>query len=353
MKKSFTFFFLMITIGLVSSCGKKEIESTTKTSIDESAIAIKLTAVEVGNYNLPIASSGLIGTETESRLSFKMPGIITRIFVKEGDAIMKGQLLASLDLTEIDAQVNQAKNSLDKSKRDVERSQRLLKDSAATLEQFQNLQTAYNVAQESYRIASFNKQFSTIHALSSGRVIKKFANEGELASAGSPILIVNTASQNDWIVKVGLPDVDWVRVRKNDKVKITTDAYPAAELSGVVNAINEGAELVTGLYQVEIKINPGNRKLASGLFAKVTIIPTGASKCWSVPIESIVEGQGKMAHVFVLSDDQKKVKKINVEVAYLENKKAFITKGLENVKDVITAGSAFLTENSTVTVTQK
>lgn len=353
MKKSFLLFFLIPIIGLVSSCEKKQTESAAKNSIDESAIAIKLTPVEVGDYNLPISSSGLISTETESRLSFKVPGIITKIFVKEGDAITKGQLLASLDLTEIDAQVSQAKNSLDKSKRDVERGQRLLKDSAATLEQFQNLQTAYNVAQESYRIASFNKQFSTIHALSSGRVIKKFANEGELASAGSPILIVNTASQNDWIVKVGLPDVDWVRVRKNDKVKIKTDAYPGVELSGIVHAVNEGAELATGLYQIEIKIDPSNRKLASGLFAKVTITPTGASKFWTVPIESIVEGQGKMAHVFVLSDDKKTVKKINVEVAYLENKKAFITKGLEEVKEVITGGSAFLTENSTVTVTQK
>jgi len=89
--------------------------------------------------------------------------------VKEGEDVSKGQLLASLDLTEIDAQVSQSKNNLEKTKRDLERGQRLLKDSAATLEQIQNLQTAFNVADENFRIASFNRQFSTIHANASGR----------------------------------------------------------------------------------------------------------------------------------------------------------------------------------------
>jgi RND family efflux transporter MFP subunit len=339
---------ILATAILVAACSKSKKENSTQSVLDESAIAVKVVPVEKGTYHLPISSSGLISTETESRLSFKVPGIITKILVKEGDAIANGQLLASLDLTEIDAQVSQAKNNLDKTKRDLERGQRLLKDSAATLEQFQNLQTAFNVAEESYRIASFNRQYSTIHALSAGRIIKKFASEGELASAGTPIFIVNTAGQNNWIVKVGLPDVDWVRVSKGDKVVVTNDAYPGVELTGEVGSINEGAELITGLYQVEIKIYPGKRKLASGLFAKVTIIPESATELWSIPIEAIVEGQGKMASVFVIQPDQKTVKKVPVQIAYLENKKVYITKGLEGINEVVAAGSAFLTENSSI-----
>ncbi|MGC4022693.1 MAG: hypothetical protein QM734_12475 [Cyclobacteriaceae bacterium] len=122
--------------------------------------------------------------------------------------------MASLDLTEIDAQVAQAKNNLDKTQRDLDRGKRLLKDSAATLEQIQNLTTAHNVAEESFRIASFNRQFSTIRANTSGKVIRKFANEGELVGSGTPVLMVNSSAQNEWIVKIGLPDVDWVRVEE-------------------------------------------------------------------------------------------------------------------------------------------
>ncbi len=40
---------------------------------------------------------------------------------------------------------------------------------------------------------------------------------------------------------------------------------------GDLNVINEGADLVNGLYQAEVRVKPGNKKLASGLFAKVEI----------------------------------------------------------------------------------
>lgn len=343
---------LAFTVGfLLTACGKKE-QPAQQQSIDESAIAVKLTPVQVSEYSLPIASSGLIATENESRLSFKIAGIVSKIYVKEGQSVTKGQLLASLDLTEINAQVSQAKNNLDKTKRDLERGQRLLKDSAATVEQLQNLQTAFQVADEAYRIATFNQQYATIRANQSGKVIRKLINEGELVSPGAPALIINAAAQNNWLVKIGLPDVDWVRVKIGDRVKVTTDAYPNTTFDGVVSTINEGADAVNGLYQAEVKVNPGNKKLASGLFAKVQIIPAEKTKLWIVPIEALVEGAGKQAYVFVASADQKTVRKVAVTIAYLEGTQAYLLGGVEEVLEVITAGSAFLTENSTITISK-
>jgi len=319
-------------------------------AIDDAAVAVRLTDVTEGDFSMPVVSSGLITTGTESRLSFKTGGIVTNILVEEGQAVTRGQLLATLDQTEIDAQVSQAKNNLEKTRRDFDRVDRLFKDSAATLEQFQNVKTAYDVANESWRIASFNKQYSTIHANANGRVIRKFVNEGELVSGGSPVLVVNSADENDWIVRIGLPDVDWVRIKKGDKAVVRTDAYPGEKFDASVSLINEGADLVSGLYVVEVKISPRGHKLATGLVANVDIIPSQQQKLKSIPIESIVEGSGSNAFVFVASDDQKTVKKIQVRVAYLLDNKAMISGGLDSVTKVVTAGSAFLTENSTIKV---
>jgi multidrug efflux system membrane fusion protein len=335
------------------TCSKQEEpKETSAIPVDESAIAVSLTAVKSGDYSLPVNSSGLINTETESRLSFKIPGIISKILVKEGEGVTKGQLLATLDLTEIDAQLAVTKNSLDKSKRDLERGERLYKDSAATLEQIQNLQTAYDVASDNFRITSFNRQYAMIHAPASGKVIKKFVNEGELITPGSSVLMVNTSAQNNWIVRVGLPDIDWVRVKKGDPAMITADAYPGVKFEGEVLAVNEGADPVNGLYQAEVRIKPNGKKLASGLFAKVSITPSGKGQNITVPIEAIVEGDGKNAFVFVANADGKTVKKIPVTVAYLAGNEAVITGGLEGISEVITGGSAFLTEHSTINITR-
>lgn len=338
---------------LLFTCTKQQAskEKQKKPLADESAIAVQLIPVTQGKFSLPIVSSGLISTETESKLSFKVGGIISKIFVEEGQSVTKGQLLASLNLTEIDAQVSQAKNNLEKLKRDVERINRLYKDSAATLEQQQNIQTALNVAQENYTIASFNKQFATIHATTSGKVIRKFANEGEQVSSAAPVFIVNSSANNNWIVKIGLPDVDWVRVKKGDPAKITLDAYPDVVFEGEVSLINEGADAINGLYQTEVKVRSNGRKLASGLFARVEIASSANQSLRGIPIEALIEGNGKDAYVFIANSNRTSVKKIPVRVAYITGDSAVISKGLENVSQIISAGSAFLTEFSTIQIT--
>jgi multidrug efflux pump subunit AcrA (membrane-fusion protein) len=75
---------------------------------------VQITDVEEGAFSMPVVSSGLITTGTESRLSFKTGGIVTSILVEEGESVTKGQLLATLDQTEIDAEVSQWKNNLER-----------------------------------------------------------------------------------------------------------------------------------------------------------------------------------------------------------------------------------------------
>ncbi len=355
MKKIFISIAVPLVIAAVLfTCGSKETTEATATAsaIDESAVAVRLSDVKEGEFSMPIVSSGLITTGTESRLSFKTGGIVTSILVEEGQTVSRGQLLATLDQTEIDAQVSQSKNNLEKTRRDLERIERLYKDSAATLEQFQNVKTSYDVANESWRIASFNKQYSTIRANSNGRVIRKYVNEGELVGPGSPVLVINSADENDWIVRIGLPDVDWVRVKKGDKAMVRTDAYPDEDFEAVVSLINEGADVVSGLYQAEVKITTQGRKLASGLVATVEIVPSSKRKLKSIPIEALVEGSGNNAFVFVASEDRKSVKKVPVRIAWIADGNAIISGGLEQTARVITAGSAFLTEFSSISVSE-
>lgn len=353
MKKVLLTLLVPIVLAVVLiTCAKQEKEQEKQAAplADESAVAVKLTSVKEGDYRLPIVSSGLISTGTESRLAFKVGGVVSKILVEEGETVAKGQVLASLDLTEIDAQVSQAKNNVDKTKRDLERVQRLYSDSAATLEQLQNSQTAYDVANEGHRVAMFNKQYSIIRATNSGKVLRKLVNEGELVGPGTPVFMVNAASENDWIVRVGLPDVDWVRVKKGDDAIVKTDAYPDEKFQAKVVLVSDGADPVSGLYPVEVQINPKGKRLATGLVANVEIVSSETQRLKSVPIEAIVEGNGAQAYVFVALENQQGVKKIPVKIAYLNGNDAMITSGLENVQQVITSGSAFLTEFSSIKI---
>jgi len=349
----FTLLVPVVMAAVLFTCSQQNKEADTgAVPLDEAAVAVRLSPVTEGQYHLPVVSHGIISTGTESRLGFKIGGVVAKVNVEEGASVVKGQLLASLNLTEIDAQVAQARNNFEKTQRDWERVQRLYTDSAATLEQWQNAQTAFQLAKESLEAATFNRHYASIRATTSGKVIRKLVNEGELVAPGTPVLVINAAAENDWIVRVGLPDVDWVRVKLGDKVSITTDAHRNKHLDGEVTLIGEGADPMSGLYTVEVKVNPAGTRLASGLVARVEITPSEVQPLKSIPIEALVEGTGNQAFVFVMQPDQKSVKKLPVTIAYLTNQEARIVSGLENVQQVVTGGSAFLTEYATVKVMQ-
>ncbi|GAB3999264.1 efflux RND transporter periplasmic adaptor subunit [Spirosoma daeguense] len=335
------------------SCGTKAGNDQAKQSTEtpeETVVPIKLTPVSTVVRAEPVLVSGLVSSAKEARLSFKIGGIINQMYVEEGQTVRKGQLLATLDLTEINAQVSQAQLAHEKAGRDLGRVKSLYADTAATLEQLQNATTGQNVAQQNLTIAQFNRSYAQIRATVDGTVTRKLTNTGEFISPGSSVYLISSNRPSDWVVRVGVSDKDWARLRIGNRASITLDAYPGQTFTGSVSELAQAADPVNKLYEVEVRIQPGGVKFAPGLFAKVTLTPAQSRSYALVPVEAIVEGNGKDGFVYVLADDQKHVRKTPVQIGFLDNDKVLLTNGLNGIKDVVTAGSAFLTEESTVVV---
>jgi RND family efflux transporter MFP subunit len=312
-------------------------------------IPVKLQPVTTGNHNRILQYSGLIASNSEAHLSFKIGGIISKIYVKEGDHVAAGQLLATLDLTEIDAQVQQATQNVEKSQRDEGRMTNLYRDTVASLEQLQNIHTQLTVATEVLRIARFNQQYARIQAATSGTILQKLMNEGEYASSGTAVLVFNgTGQQNDWVVRFGVSDKDWAILKKGDKATVTIDAYPDQPFSGVITKLAEGADPNGGTYAVEVTVAPGGHKLAPGLFCTLQLQPPASKSFLFIPASALAEGDGNRGFVYTLNDDKRTVRKIPVHIAWLQGDFIAISSGLENVQQVITNGVGYLTENSIV-----
>lgn len=176
------------------------------------------------------------------------------------------------------------------------------------------------------------------------------ANEGELTGPGTPIFYITSNRQGDWVVRVGVSDKDWARLKVGDKASVVLDAYPNETFTGSVKKLAPAADPMNKLYEIEVRINTNGKRFAAGLFAKVELKPAQSRPYVMVPIEAIVEGNGKEAFVYVLDDSRKKVKRIPVQIGFVDGDKVLVTNGLDNILEVITSGSAFLTESSSVVV---
>jgi len=339
---------IMLISLLITSCGKESKEKSLNELASE-VIPVKVISLQNSDNSSVVNATGLIATENEAKYGFKIGGVVERIFVTEGQTFKKGQLLATLKITEIEAQLSQVEMGYQKAKRDYARANNLYKDSVATLEQLQNAKTSLDIAIKSVDAVAFNKKYANIYANVDGFVTKKIANEGEIVSSGSAVLAINELkSNNNWIVKLGVTDRDWALISVDQKAKIKIDAFPNNSFQGIVLRKSLASDQSNGSFQIEIKIINSKEKFAVGMFAKASIETNSKSSFPIIPYEALIEADGNTAMVFV--PIKNKVKRIPISIESFNNDAVIVKSGLENYTEIITSNSAFLNESSIIKI---
>jgi RND family efflux transporter MFP subunit len=349
-----TTFHILIPAALMlvftaSSCGKEEkkiqIPSASET------IPVKVMNPTFSSQTGIVSAGGQFTTDDETILSFKTGGIISSVLVKEGDAVRRGQLLATLDLTEISALVNQARLGLEKAERDLKRATNLYRDSVATLEQLENARTARELAAQQLRAAEFNLQHAEIRAVNDGYILRKFANTGQLAGPGTPVFQTNGASSGKWLMRLGVSDREWAQIATGDSATITTDAFPGRTLTASVTRRAEAADPYTGAFIIELSVNtPVDVKPAAGMFGKATVYASAKQDAWEIPYTALLDGNAGEGFIFVTSDG-KTAEKIPVKIAAITGNSVRLSDGPKQGQQVIVSGSAYLTQGSLIRIT--
>ncbi|AXY73942.1 efflux RND transporter periplasmic adaptor subunit [Paraflavitalea soli] len=313
-------------------------------------IPVKTSAVSALALPQKISATGLVSTENEAKYSFKIGGVISSVLIEEGQFFRKGQLLATLNSTEIAAGVSQSSLNVEKAQRDHDRAVNLYKDSVFTLEQLQNTKTALDIAQKAKEAVSFNEHYSKIYAASDGFVSQKIANEGEVIGPGMPVLAINeTQRNNNYILRVGVTDKEWAMINLGQTSTVTLDGYEDKQIEAFVFRKSQVADRTLGSFQVELKLKLKDIKPAVGMFGKAEISTSQNENVKVVPYGSLVEADGDKAFVFT-PDGANKVRKIPVTISRVDNQQVYLKGGLDGVEEIVISNSAYLNEKSTIKI---
>lgn len=297
----------------------------------------------------PILTSGIVAPVSQMKLSFKTGGIISKIYVDEGMRVRKGQLLAKLDMREIEAQFNQAKSAYEKAQRDYKRAKKLYEDSVATKEQYQNAQTGLDMAKAGYEVAEFNYKYSSIKAPANGSILYRLAENRELIGPGQPVIVFGTTGR-EWLIRAGVNEKDLLRINLGDSAMVNFDAYPGKGFSAQVNEIAEAANPMNGTFEVELLVRKNDLPLKAGFVAKIKIYPSKGKRYITIPVESLVDADENSAYVYTPTVEKDSVKKLQISIAFIYHDKIAVDEGLKENTEVITNGSSYLNENSLIRI---
>mgnify|MGYP001571064119 FL=1 len=212
------------------------------------------------DLRVTVSASGSITTENRATLRFQTPGKLAWINAQDGDAVTRGQALASLDTTKLNADYQRALSDLRAAQATLERVYDEVKghetDETFTQKEKRTLaEVANDKAYEAVVKAQKDLNDATLVAPFDGIVttVTEGMVAGNNVSPGDTIILVGTQT----IVFTALVDeVDFGKVKADQKVIVVLDAFPNEEFSGEVLQIKKVAEQTsTGGTAIPVKIS--------------------------------------------------------------------------------------------------
>jgi RND family efflux transporter MFP subunit len=281
-------------------------------------------------------------------------GVVKSLYVKQGQAVRKGQVLARLDDQMIRQQIEPLRVQLATAEDTYRRTKSLFDQGIGTYQSVLNAKTQMESLQKQIGIIQRQASLMTVTAPSSGIADLVNVRVGELftgvSAAGPQIRIVNT---NDLKVVAAVPENYLGRVSVGSKLQITLPEQNNRELPATVNVVQKVIDPNTRAFNIEAKI-PAEANLKPNQIAQIRILDYSAANAVVIPI-NVIQSDEKGKYVFVMekSGDKMVARKKPVIVGESYGQGIEIKSGLSGGEQLVTEGYLNLYEGQVITAERK
>lgn len=275
----------------------------------------------------------------KNNIAPQSPSRIQKIYVEVGDFVRAGQIVAKMD----EVSLNQSKLSMANDSLEYSRIKKLYEQGGVSKSDFDAMELKYNVTRSQYQNLLEN---TILRSPVSGVITARNYDQGDMYG-GSPIYVVEQITPVK--LYVGISEMDYTRVKKNDTVTLTADALPGKTFTGRIARIYPTIDAATHTFTAEVNVANGERLLRPGMYARVTV-NFGSNHSIVVPDDCVVKQQGSgVRSVFVLQADNT-VKEVVVTLGRHFGTEYEILSGVAEGDKVVVKGQASLKNGSKVNV---
>ncbi len=333
-------FVVILVLLLSAGCGDK-IEPGTTAVKPARTVQAQVAVAKLTSHPIHYTAVGTVTAQTSSTVAAKLMGTVTAVFVREGDMVQPGALLAEIDDRQITAQYRQAEAALAEARqaeatalsaRDAatagavlaratySRYQRLVEEDSVSRQEFDEVEARRNQAEAAIKQAESQveavrrriqqaeaalaavevsrkdaKVLSPYHAT----VTSKQVEVGDLAAPGKPLFILEKAG--GLRVDAVIPEAHIKAVHLDQKLLVSLPSLQSLTLEGTVQTIVPAADPQSRSFIVQIRL-PESEAVRSGLFARVAV-PLEESVMLLIP-ETAVVTQGQLTGVFLVDAEK-------------------------------------------------
>ena len=359
---------LLLISALVVACGKDDQPAAKEGSspaagapaaAPKPAMTVTTAKPESASLALQLQANGNIAAWQEASVGAEVPGLrLATVNVNVGDAVKKGQVLATFarETTEAEnlqgkAALMQAEAAFENAKADADRARSIENTGALSKSQIAQYLTQekvtraqFEAAKAAYAASQVRLGNTQVRAPDDGVISARSATVGAVAGAGQELFRLVRQSRMEWRAEVTPSEVG--RVKVGQKVEVT--AASGLKVNGTVRAIAPTADPQTRNVLVFADL-PKHAELKAGTFARGQF-QLGASQGLTVPAQSIVVRDGHN-YVFVIGADNKASQR-KIDAGRRAGDRVEVLDGLKADEAVAVQGAGFLNEGDLVKLAQ-
>nr|WP_282437274.1 efflux RND transporter periplasmic adaptor subunit [Vibrio amylolyticus] len=299
-----------------------------------------LTERVTANGEQSLSFNGVVRSSSQVALSFQVAGKLTKLLVKEGEAVKEGQLLASIDDRDFQSSYTAAKVELLNARVEFERGQTVFENSKAiTKSMLDVLQTQYQIAQTRYDEAKRKLEYTQITAPFSGVISRKIVDNYVQVQANEPILSLHDVDDLEVVIHIS----DRVMLTQTHQKKALAEI---STLNGrlfplTLKAYSTQADPVTQTYAITLRFDDiSDVNILPGMAVKVYAAKSEdqmSSPVISVPLVAVVPNNQGKQFVWIV-DKNNETHKRYVTVGALNRDSVEIIEGLNSGETIVVAG---------------
>ena len=327
---------------------RAEISRANGPAAEEPLAYVRGVEVQPSLFRHFIQVQGTVESDNNILIPAQSSGVVKRLYVRQGDRVTEGQLLAELDGAILESSLAEVQNALSLATTIYERQARLWdKNIGSEIEYLQaknnreNLEKRLNTLQEQYRLTKITSAID-------GMVDDVMIKEGEMAAAGRGAVRIVQLSRLK--IEASLSENYISRVRKRDPVRVT---LPVAGRSYdlAIDAVSQVIDPNNRTFNIEIRLPSRESELKPNMLAVVTINDYTNPQALTVP-QNVVQETGDSPFLFVVEEEngRKLARRRTVTPGEAYDNRLEILDGLAAGETVITFGFQTLADGQPVSV---
>ena len=329
----------MLAVLALNGCGDKP-RDTSATS--RPPVAVRVRIAESKSRVATEEDVGTVRAKLHAVIEAKVSGRIEQMLVVPGQMVTAGELLVQLDAREVQARLDQADAVRQQAESDLKRATDLIQQKILSQSEYDAAQSKFRVADAAATEAKTLIGYTRVTAPFAGVITRKYADVGDLAAPGKPLLEMEDA--RDLQLETDVPEAVIGHLALGDKLEVRVSGV-SNELAGAVSEIAPSADPNSRTFLVKLDLPPAPG-LRAGQFGRVSV-PVGENSALRVPATAVLQ-RGEMELVFVVANGHAQLRL--VKTGERVGNEVELVSGVDTGELVVTEGAAQLLDGQSVTL---